>query len=55
MTGTFSSLSSALSGLRYHRVAMDVAGGNVANASTAGYARRSVIGQTTGAPAVPAL
>ena len=55
MTGTFSSLSSALSGLRYNRVAMDVASGNVANASTTGYARRSVLGQAVGAPAVPAL
>ena len=42
MSGTFSSLSSALSALRYNRVAMDVASGNVANADTAGYARRQV-------------
>ena len=55
MSGTFSSLSSALSALRYNRVAMDVASGNVANAGTAGYARRQVIGQATGAPAVPAM
>ena len=41
MTGTFSSLSSALSALRYNRVAMDVASGNIANAGTTGYARRS--------------
>lgn len=55
MSGTFSSLSSALSALRYNRVAMDVASGNVANAGTQGYARRQVIGQATGAPAVPAM
>ncbi len=55
MSGTFSSLSGALSALRYNRVAMDVASGNVANAGTAGYARRQVIGQATGAPALPAL
>jgi flagellar hook-associated protein 1 len=55
MSGTFSSLSSALSALRYNRVAMDVASGNVANVGTTGYARRSVVGQSTGAPAVPAL
>jgi flagellar hook-associated protein 1 FlgK len=55
MSGTFSSLSSALSGLRYNRVAMDVASGNVANAGTEGYARRQVIGQATGAPATPAM
>jgi flagellar hook-associated protein 1 FlgK len=55
MSGTFSSLSGALSALRYNRVAMDVASGNVANAGTTGYARRQVIGQSTGAPALPAL
>ena len=55
MSGTFSSLSTALSALRYNRVAMDVASGNVANAGTDGYARRTVIGQATGAPAAPAM
>jgi len=55
MTGTFSSLSSALSALRYNRVAMDVASGNIANAATPGYARRQVVGQATGAPALPAI
>lgn len=55
MSGTFSSLNNALSALRYNRVAMDVASGNVANAGTEGYARRQVIGQATGAPAVPAM
>jgi flagellar hook-associated protein 1 FlgK len=34
---------------------MDVASGNVANAGVAGYTRRNVVGQTVGAPAVPAL
>lgn len=55
MAGTLSSLNTALSALRHHRVAMDVAGGNVANAGTTGYARRQVTGQATGAPAVPAM
>ncbi len=55
MSGTFSSLGSALSALRYNRVAMDVASTNVANASTPGYARRQVVGQSTGAPALPAI
>jgi flagellar hook-associated protein 1 FlgK len=55
VSGTFSSLSSALSALRYNQVAMDVASGNVANAGTTGYARRQAIGQATGAPAVPAM
>jgi flagellar hook-associated protein 1 FlgK len=55
MTGTFSSLSTTLSALRYNRVAMDVAGGNVANVGTEGYARRNAVGQAQGAPAVPAM
>lgn len=55
MSGTFSSFGSALSALRYNRVAMDVAGNNVANANTEGYVRRSAIAQATGAPPVPAL
>jgi flagellar hook-associated protein 1 FlgK len=55
MSGTFSSLGGALSALRYNRVAMDVASGNVANAGTEGYARRVAIAQATGAPAVQAL
>jgi flagellar hook-associated protein 1 FlgK len=55
VSGTFSSLSGALSALRYNRVAMDVASGNVANAATEGYSRRTAIAQAVGAPAVPAL
>ncbi len=55
MTGSFSSLSSALSALRYNRVAMDVASGNVANASTAGYTRRQVVGQAIAAPSTPTV
>ena len=55
MSGTFSSLSCALSALRYNRIAMDVASGNVANAQTEGYTRRTATAQAVGAPAVPAL
>lgn len=55
MSGTFSSFGSALSALRYNRVAMDVASNNVANAHTVGYTRRMAIAQATGAPAVQAL
>ncbi len=55
MTGTFSSLNTAVSAMRHQQVAMDVASGNVANAGTPGYARRQVVGQATGAPATPAL
>ncbi len=55
MSGTFSSFGSALSALRYNRVAMDVASNNVANANTEGYVRRSALAQATGAPPVQAL
>jgi flagellar hook-associated protein 1 FlgK len=55
MPGTFASLNTALSALRYNQVAMDVASGNVANVGTPGYARRQVVGQATGAPATPAI
>ncbi|MGN6128846.1 MAG: flagellar hook-associated protein FlgK [Nocardioidaceae bacterium] len=55
MPGTFSSLNTALSALRYNQVALDVASGNVANVGTPGYARRQVVGQATGAPSTPAI
>src|SRR3954454_7844204 len=55
MPGTFSSLQTGLSALRYNRLQMDVASGNMANAATPGYTRRQAVGQATGAPAIPAL
>jgi flagellar hook-associated protein 1 FlgK len=55
VSGTFSSLSTALSALHYNRIAMDVHSGNVANVGTDGYARRRVVGESVGAPSVPAL
>jgi flagellar hook-associated protein 1 FlgK len=55
VSGTFSSLNTALSALRYNRVAMDVASGNIANVGTEGYARRRVNGETVGAPTQPAM
>jgi flagellar hook-associated protein 1 FlgK len=55
MSGTFASLNSALSALRYNRVAMDVASGNIANVGTEGYARRRVNAESVGAPARPAM
>ena len=55
MPGTFSSLQTGLSALRYNRLQMDVASGNMANAATEGYTRRQAVGQATGAPSVPAL
>ncbi len=55
MSGTLSGFNTALSALRYNRVAMDVASGNIANVGTEGYARRRVEAQSAGAPVVPAL
>ena len=55
MSGTLSGFNTALSALRYNRVAMDVVGGNIANVSTDGYSRRRVESQSAGAPVVPAL
>ena len=50
MTGTFSSLNTALSALRYQRVAMDTASNNIANATSEGYVRRRAEAQALGAP-----
>lgn len=55
MAGTLSSLNTALTALRFNRVAMDVAANNIANATTEGYARRRVEGAAVGPPAQPAL
>ena len=55
MSGTLSGFGTALSALRYNRIAMDVASGNIANVGTEGYSRRRVEAQTAGAPVVPAL
>lgn len=42
MSGSFASLNTALSALRYNRVAMDTASQNIANVNTQGYTRRRV-------------
>ncbi len=55
MSGTFSSFGTALSALRYNRVAMDVASGNIANVGTEGYTRRKVDSSAVGGPDVPAI
>jgi flagellar hook-associated protein 1 FlgK len=55
MAGTFSSLNTALTALRYNRVAMDVASGNIANVGTDGYARRRAEAASVGAPSQPAM
>ena len=55
MSGTFASFNTALSGLRYQQTVMEMASTNVANATTEGYVRRRVVGETTGASATPAM
>ncbi|WP_110180304.1 flagellar hook-associated protein FlgK [Nocardioides solisilvae] len=55
MSGTFASFNTALSALRYNRVVMDTASGNIANAATPGFTRRQVVGETVGAPVQPAM
>ncbi|HCB03997.1 MAG TPA: flagellar hook-associated protein FlgK [Nocardioides sp.] len=50
MTGTFSSLNTALSALRYQRIAMDVASNNIANVSSEGYVRRRAEAVALGSP-----
>ncbi len=52
---TFSSLGSALSALRYNRVALDNASQNIANVGVEGYTRRRIESATAGAPLVPAM
>ncbi len=55
MSGTFSSINTALTALQYNRVAMDVAGSNIANVDTEGYARRRVTAEAVGGPDRPAM
>lgn len=55
MTGSFSSLNTALSGLRYQQVALDMASTNVANSTTEGYVRRRVTGETAAPGTTPAI
>lgn len=52
---TFAGLNTALSALRYNRVAMDVASGNISNVGTEGYTRRTVTSAAVGAPDQPAM
>ncbi|TIC85969.1 flagellar hook-associated protein FlgK [Nocardioides sp. GY 10113] len=44
MVGSFGSLSTALSALRYQQSALEVANNNIANSTTTGYARRTIVG-----------
>lgn len=55
MSGSFSSINTALSAMRFQQTAMDVAGSNAANVNTDGYVRRRVVGETMGAAAQPAM
>lgn len=55
MSGTFATVSTALSALHHSRVGLDVAAGNVANAGTEGYVRRRVEAETLGGPVRPAM
>nr|WP_300054111.1 flagellar hook-associated protein FlgK [uncultured Nocardioides sp.] len=55
MPGTFGSLTTSASALRYHQSVMEVASGNIANVATDGYARRRVVGVSVGAPVQPAM
>ena len=55
MAGTFSSFNTALSGLRYQQSALDMASTNIANATTEGYVRRRVVGETMAEGTVPAM
>ena len=55
MSGTFSSFNTALSALRYNRVAMDTASQNIANVGVDGYTRRRVDAVTAGTPTKPAM
>jgi len=50
MTGTFSSLNTALRAMRYQRIAMDVASNNIANVSSEGYVRRRAEAVALGSP-----
>lgn len=52
---SFSSLGTALSALRFNRVAMDTASQNIANVGIGGYTRRRVEAATAGGQTVPAM
>lgn len=53
--GGFASFEAANSALRHSQLVMETAANNVANVSTAGYARRRVLAETAGVAAPPAL
>lgn len=55
MTGSFGGLNTALSGLKYEQVALDVANQNISNVNTDGYVRRRAVAGAVGPSAVPAM
>ncbi len=55
MSGSFASLNTALSALRYNRAAMDTASQNIANVGVEGYTRRRVEAASAGTPTTPAM
>src|SRR3546814_16412680 len=55
MVGSMASFNTALSGLRYSQVAMDVASNNLANVGTDGYVRRRVVGASSSTQDVAGL
>jgi flagellar hook-associated protein 1 FlgK len=55
MSGSFASINTALTALRYNRVAMDTASQNIANVNTDGYTRRRVEAASAGTPTTPAM
>lgn len=54
MAGSFASINTALTALRYQQTALDIASTNVANVGTDGYVRRRVVGETLGVASAPA-
>ena len=54
MAGSFGSINTALTAIRYQQVALDVAGNNVSNATTEGYVRRRIVGESIGSSEVTA-
>src|SRR3546814_9732127 len=55
MVGSMASFNTALSGLRYSQVAMDVASNNLANVGTDGYVRRRGVGASSSTQDVAGL
>jgi flagellar hook-associated protein 1 len=55
MTGTFGSLNTALSALRYQQVALDVANNNISNVNTDGYTRRRAEAGAVGGTGQPTM